>query len=94
MDAPAPITARAATGVLDLTAEADAPSGLDRPGGAFIDTVLLDAIRRDASDLHLEWFPAGVRIRYRIDGVLRLPGVESSLLRPERACVGTEERSN
>ena len=42
-----------------------------------VNTVIADAVRRGASDLHLEPNPRGIRVRYRIDGqmcpILTLP---------------------
>ena len=49
---------------------------------AFINKTLVDAIRMKASDLHFEPFEKHYRIRFRVDGVLRLvetlPGVVSN----------------
>ncbi len=50
---------------------ADAP-GLDQtPTVRLLDALLGDAVRAGASDVHVEPQREGVRIRYRIDGVLR-----------------------
>lgn len=43
----------------------------DAPVVKFINKVLLDAIRRGASDIHFEPFENEYRVRLRIDGVLR-----------------------
>ena len=43
----------------------------DAPVVRFINKVLLDAIRKGASDIHFEPYEARYRIRYRLDGVLK-----------------------
>lgn len=43
----------------------------DAPAVRYLQKILLDAIRLGASDLHLEPFEHGCRLRFRIDGVLR-----------------------
>jgi len=49
----------------------DAPSGDDdAPIVKYINKVLLDAIRRGASDLHFEPYEHKYRIRFRVDGIL------------------------
>ena len=42
----------------------------DQPIIAFINKMLLDAIRKGASDLHFEPYEKSYRIRFRIDGIL------------------------
>lgn len=42
----------------------------DAPIVAFVNKLLLDAIRRGASDIHVEPYDGQLRIRFRIDGVL------------------------
>src|SRR5690606_3408951 len=42
----------------------------DQPIIAFINKMLLDAIRKGASDLHFEPYEKMYRIRFRIDGIL------------------------
>ncbi len=58
------------TGVIDYT-------GIDAHGGEYsqplvrlVDALLVDAVKRDASDLHFEPEAGFLRLRYRIDGVL------------------------
>jgi type IV pilus assembly protein PilB len=63
---------------IDFTKEAE---GLEEPGSdpavdetpvvRFINKVLLDAIRKGASDIHFEPYESRYRIRYRLDGVLK-----------------------
>ncbi len=48
-----------------LTTETEAA-----PVVKLVNLILLDAIKRDASDIHLEPYEKVVRVRYRIDGVL------------------------
>ncbi|MGH8142437.1 MAG: GspE/PulE family protein, partial [Steroidobacteraceae bacterium] len=43
----------------------------DAPIVRFVNKVLLDAIRRGASDVHFEPFEKMFRVRYRLDGVLK-----------------------
>jgi len=37
----------------------------------YVDSMILEAVRQGASDIHIEPFVEGVMIRYRVDGVLR-----------------------
>ena len=46
-------------------------SGEDTPTVKFINKALVDAIRKGASDIHFEPEQSFLRIRYRIDGILR-----------------------
>lgn len=59
------------TGIVDR-------SGIDAQGGEYsqplvrlVDAILADAVKRDASDIHFEPEAGFLRLRYRIDGVLR-----------------------
>jgi type IV pilus assembly protein PilB len=45
--------------------------GDDTPVVRFVNKVLLDALKRGASDIHFEPFETSVRVRLRIDGILR-----------------------
>jgi type IV pilus assembly protein PilB len=59
-----------------LEAESDEDPGSDpavdeTPVVRFINKVLLDAIRKGASDIHFEPYESRYRIRYRLDGVLK-----------------------
>ena len=59
-----------------LDAETDEDPGADpavdeTPVVRFINKVLLDAIRKGASDIHFEPYESRYRIRYRLDGVLK-----------------------
>jgi type IV pilus assembly protein PilB len=57
--------------VEDSKKEDDAPSdGDDAPIVVFINKILLDAIKKGASDLHFEPYEKSFRIRFRIDGIL------------------------
>ncbi len=49
----------------------DASGADDTPVVKFINKVLLDAIKRGASDIHFEPYEANLRVRLRIDGMLR-----------------------
>ncbi len=50
--------------------DASDPAVDETPVVRFINKVLLDAIRRGASDIHFEPYETHYRIRYRLDGVL------------------------
>jgi type IV pilus assembly protein PilB len=66
----APVTSPTA---LDLDQKA-ITGRLDKGGNAFVDLfnfLLVNAIERGASDIHLEPGAEGMRVRYRIDGMLR-----------------------
>jgi len=55
---------------LDLAADA-ADSGAEEPVIQLVNALLADAVRSRASDVHVEPERLGVRVRYRIDGMLR-----------------------
>ena len=48
----------------------DAPSADDTPIVKFVNKVLLDAIKRGASDIHFEPYEHELRVRFRMDGML------------------------
>ena len=52
-------------GGMDLGADAD-----EAPIIKLVNMILLEAIKRNASDIHVEPYEKDFRIRYRIDGVL------------------------
>jgi len=43
----------------------------DKPLVKLVDSIIADAIRMNASDIHLEMYEKRIRVRYRIDGDLR-----------------------
>ena len=49
----------------------DANAADDAPVVKFINKVLVDAIKRGASDIHFEPYETAYRVRYRMDGMLR-----------------------
>lgn len=62
-------------GSMGIASEEEEDSGVqvdkeDQPIIAFINKMLLDAIRKGASDLHFEPYEKTYRIRFRIDGIL------------------------
>lgn len=59
------------TGEIDYTSLAQAEAEYSQPVVRLIDALLADAVTRGASDIHFEPEQSFVRIRYRIDGVLR-----------------------
>jgi type IV pilus assembly protein PilB len=50
----------------------DANSNDDAPIVKFVNKVLVDAIKRGASDIHFEPFETAYRVRLRMDGILRI----------------------
>ncbi|ATJ82642.1 type IV-A pilus assembly ATPase PilB [Halomonas beimenensis] len=59
-------------GATDITDEQQqvAAAGDDAPIVKFVNKILLDAIRRGASDIHFEPYETSYRVRFRIDGML------------------------
>ncbi len=58
--------------VEDNTAEGDLMSQIqDKPLVKLVDSIIGDAIRMGASDIHFEMYEKRIRVRYRIDGDLR-----------------------
>jgi len=53
----------------------------------FVNSMLLEAVRNRASDIHLEPFERELRIRYRIDGMLRTEPVPKKLKHLEAAII-------
>jgi type IV pilus assembly protein PilB len=49
----------------------DAKGGDDTPVVKFVNKMLLDAIKRGASDIHFEPYENEFRVRFRMDGILR-----------------------
>lgn len=43
----------------------------DKPLVKLVDKVILEAVHRGASDIHIESYERRIRVRYRIDGILR-----------------------
>ena len=54
----------------ELEAEALEAAISDAPLVRLVDSIIIDAIRRGASDIHIEPYERAVRVRYRIDGTL------------------------
>ncbi|HEV8308670.1 MAG TPA: ATPase, T2SS/T4P/T4SS family, partial [Methylomirabilota bacterium] len=63
--------------LLELRASAD-----QAPVVRIVNTILLDAIRRGASDIHLESAEAALRIRFRVDGMLHEAKILPKRLEP------------
>ncbi len=59
------------TGQIDYHSLASSSDEYSQPVVRLIDALLTDAVKRDASDIHLEPEASFLRIRYRIDGRLR-----------------------
>jgi type II secretory ATPase GspE/PulE/Tfp pilus assembly ATPase PilB-like protein len=59
------------TGAIDVASLTQATEGYSHPVVRLMDSLLADATLRNASDIHFEPETQFLRIRYRIDGVLR-----------------------
>ncbi len=59
------------TGEIDYSSLQTGSGEYSQPLVRLVDAILADAVKRDASDIHFEPEEGFVRIRYRIDGVLR-----------------------
>ncbi|MDD5249616.1 MAG: GspE/PulE family protein [Rhodocyclaceae bacterium] len=59
------------TGEIDRHTLAGASDAYSQPVVRLVDALLTDAVKRDASDIHFEPEANFLRIRYRIDGMLR-----------------------
>lgn len=59
------------TGTVDMAGLTQGTEGYSHPVVRLMDSLLADATLRGASDIHFEPEPQFLRIRYRIDGVLR-----------------------
>jgi general secretion pathway protein E/type IV pilus assembly protein PilB len=59
------------TGTVDMVGLMQETEGYSHPVVRLVDSLLADATLRGASDIHFEPEPQFLRIRYRIDGVLR-----------------------
>ena len=59
------------TGEIDFRGLQSASSEYSQPIVRLIDSILTDAVKREASDIHFEPENGFLRIRYRIDGMLR-----------------------
>jgi type II secretory ATPase GspE/PulE/Tfp pilus assembly ATPase PilB-like protein len=58
------------TGQMDATSAPGADEGYSHPVVRLVNSMLLDAVKLGASDLHFEPAQSFVRLRYRVDGVL------------------------
>jgi type IV pilus assembly protein PilB len=59
------------TGEIDFRSLSTSSDEYSQPVVRLIDALLTDAVKRDASDIHFEPEASFLRIRYRIDGILR-----------------------
>jgi general secretion pathway protein E/type IV pilus assembly protein PilB len=59
------------TGEIDFRSLSASSDEYSQPVVRLIDALLTDAVKRDASDIHFEPEASFLRIRYRIDGILR-----------------------
>ncbi|HUU46459.1 MAG TPA: type IV-A pilus assembly ATPase PilB [Acidobacteriota bacterium] len=59
-------------GTDDHLSEVDLQSQVqDKPLVKLVDKIIMEAIHRGASDIHIESYETRIRVRYRVDGVLR-----------------------
>ena len=65
-----------------VAAEAVAHAEEDGPVIRFVNAVVHQAVREGASDLHFEPDEANLRIRYRVDGILREASIQSKSIHP------------
>lgn len=85
--------AEAVGGAAAIEVERDASSdmtltsiqGESSPAVRLIDSTVFDALRLDASDIHLESLPQGMVIKFRIDGVLNRIAVVNNPVLAEQA---------
>jgi type IV pilus assembly protein PilB len=54
----------------DISAEAFAKQGEEAPVVKLVNVILMSAIQKGASDIHIEPYEKELRVRYRIDGIL------------------------
>ena len=54
----------------EISAEALAKQGEEAPVVRLVNVVLMSAIQKGASDIHIEPYEKELRVRYRIDGIL------------------------
>ena len=59
------------TGEIDFRSLASSSDEYSQPVVRLVNALLTDAVKRDASDIHFEPEASFLRIRYRIDGILR-----------------------
>ncbi len=60
-------------------AESDGDDAVDASIARFVDQILSEALRLQATDIHLEPYNATIKLRYRIDGVMQAVPVPSEL---------------
>ena len=65
-----PATSRSSRSSQEISADALAKQGEDAPVVRLVNVVLMSAIQKGASDIHIEPYEKELRVRYRIDGIL------------------------
>ena len=65
-----PATWRSSKSFEEISADALARQGEDAPVVRLVNVVLMSAIQKGASDIHIEPYEKELRVRYRIDGIL------------------------
>jgi len=57
----------------------EADTTVDATIAAFVDQILMEALRLQATDIHIEPFASSIRLRYRIDGLMQTVPVPAGL---------------
>lgn len=74
-------------GVVFDVGSAETTGAMDASISKFVDQILMEALRLDATDIHLEPYYDHIRLRYRIDGILQTIPVPEGLRRFHGAIV-------
>ena len=81
-------------GVTDISEEivfdvksAEGDQAVDATIAAFVDQILVEALRLQATDIHIEPFANTIRLRYRIDGIMQTVPVPAGLRQVHGAIV-------
>src|SRR5690606_39477646 len=71
-------------GAEDEARDAPADGKDDAPVVKFVNKVLIDAIKRGASDIHFEPYETDYRVRLRVDGILKQSADRKSVVEGRR----------
>lgn len=64
--------------IFDVKA-ADSDSAVDATIADFVDQILMEALRLQATDVHIEPYASSIRLRYRLDGIMQTVPVPSTV---------------
>ena len=67
---PAPTTSKSSQDLEEISAESLEKQGGEAPVIKLVNVVLMSAIQKGASDIHIEPYEKEFRVRYRVDGIL------------------------